>query len=205
MLKNRILFSKTDRAIWISHLDTMHTLQRAFVRAGVRVCHSEGFNPHPMMSIALPLSVGMESVCEIIDVKTENNIDINLLNAVLPEGLRIIDIYDFDSKIANIKWLEIEGRYSCDYDDELNELFERESIIINKKSKRGYSDTDIKPMIKSISFSDGLMTAVIAAQNPTLNPNNIVEAVKQLKPELAFNDIRFKRLRLLDENMVEFR
>ena len=69
MDKYRMLFAKTGRAVYISHLDLMRTITRAFLRAECRLKYSEGFNPHPNISIALPLSVGCESVCEIMDFK----------------------------------------------------------------------------------------------------------------------------------------
>jgi len=67
MRKLRLLFAKTDRAVYISHLDLMHVLQRVFLRAGYQLKYSEGFNPHPVISIAVPLSVGHASVCELLD------------------------------------------------------------------------------------------------------------------------------------------
>ena len=60
MDKMRLRFEKTGRAIYISHLDMMRTMQRVFARAGLELKYSEGFNPHPQISIALPLSVGTE-------------------------------------------------------------------------------------------------------------------------------------------------
>ena len=52
-MADRLLFSKTGRAKYISHLDLMRTFQRAFARAGIQIKHTEGFNPHPFVSIAL--------------------------------------------------------------------------------------------------------------------------------------------------------
>ena len=69
MDKLRLRFEKTGRAVWISHLDLMHTMQRAFSRAGYELKYSEGFNPHPQISIALPLSVCVQSYCEIMDFR----------------------------------------------------------------------------------------------------------------------------------------
>ena len=63
----RLLFEKTGNAIWISHLDLMRLFQRAFKRAGLPLTHTQGFNPRPSVSIALPLSVGVESRCELLD------------------------------------------------------------------------------------------------------------------------------------------
>ena len=59
----RLLFEKTGTAVWMSHLDLMRVFQRAFKRAGLSLTHTKGFNPRPSVSIALPLSVGVESVC----------------------------------------------------------------------------------------------------------------------------------------------
>lgn len=204
MSKYRLRFSKTGRAVWISHLDLMHTLQRAFSRAGYRIKYSEGFNPHPVMSIALPLSVGVESQCEILDISAEEMPDVDKLNQALPEGIFFNSIYEPDRKAAEIKWLEIEGDFEGS-SDELNAFFKRESLIIEKKTKRGISNLDIIPMIKDISFSDNKMHAVISAQNPTLNPQNIVDAVEQNCPQLIPSYVKFKRINLFDVDMNEFK
>ncbi len=70
-MADRLLFSKTGRAKYISHLDLMRTFQRAFARAGISIKHTEGFNPHPFVSIALPLSVGYSSQCEILEFEPD--------------------------------------------------------------------------------------------------------------------------------------
>ena len=67
----RILFEKKGSAIWISHLDLMRLFQRACKRAGLSLKHTQGFNPRPSVSIALPLSVGVESVCELLDFELD--------------------------------------------------------------------------------------------------------------------------------------
>ena len=69
----RALFEKTGNAVWISHLDLMRVFQRAFKRAGLHLTHTQGFNPRPSVSIALPLSVGIESRCELLDFDLEGD------------------------------------------------------------------------------------------------------------------------------------
>jgi radical SAM-linked protein len=64
----RALFEKTGNAAYISHLDLMRVFQRSFKRAGLPLTHTKGFNPRPSVSIALPLSVGVESCCELLDL-----------------------------------------------------------------------------------------------------------------------------------------
>ena len=78
MDKMRLRFEKTGRAIYISHLDMMRTMQRVFARAGLELKYSEGFNPHPQISIALPLSVGTGSLCEIMDFRLTSDTELEL-------------------------------------------------------------------------------------------------------------------------------
>ena len=94
--KLRLRFSKTGRAVYLSHRDLMRTMQRAFLRAGYPLKYSEGFNPHPQISIALPLSVGTASRCEVMDFKLKQDADLTelpaRLTAVMPEGIRVLVI-----------------------------------------------------------------------------------------------------------------
>ena len=69
----RALFEKTGNAAYISHLDLMRMFQRSFKRAGLPLTHTKGFNPRPSVSIALPMSLGVESVCELLDFELETN------------------------------------------------------------------------------------------------------------------------------------
>ena len=71
----RALFEKTGNARYISHLDLMRLFQRAFKRAGLPLTHTQGFNPRPSVSIALPLSLGVESRCEILYFDLEVPVD----------------------------------------------------------------------------------------------------------------------------------
>lgn len=194
-------------------------MTRAFLRAGLRLKYSEGFNPHPNISIALPLSVGCESICEIMDFKLleERAPDeiLKLLSDQLPEGIEVIDVYEAQRKVKELKWLRVEGRF--EYDDRdiaamtssLNEFFSRDSIVIRKKTKRGVGESDIKAAIKELSFEElgdvVHMSGIISAQEPTLNPELISDALRQLAPEIAPDFAKFKRLEVFDENMEVFR
>ena len=79
MDKLRLRFRKTGRAVYISHLDLMQTMQRAFFRADYALRYSEGFNPHPLISIALPLSVGTASECELMDFRLKEDVALDEL------------------------------------------------------------------------------------------------------------------------------
>ena len=87
---------------------------------------------------------------------------------------------------------------------ELEGFFAQDQIVIAKKTKRGMGDTDIRPAIRSIGFEacDGAVKvwAVISAQEPTLNPELLADALRQKKPALAPDFARFTRLETLDKN-----
>ena len=160
--KLRLRFSKVGRVKYISHLDLMATMRRALLRAGVELKYSEGFNPHPYMSAALPLSVGYESVCELMDVGIAEGTATKglaaIITAQLPEGLEIHEAYSPERKFSDIAWIEISGVFYYDNSippdicKRLSERFTEKSIIISKKTKRGSSDIDIAPFVRSVVF-----------------------------------------------------
>lgn len=217
--KQRLRFSKTGRAIYISHLDLMRTMQRAFLRAELPIKYSEGFNPHAIMSFALPLSVGAASCCEIMDFRLREYVEPSeiayRLNKTLPEGISIQEAYVWEQKPKNIKWLDVDG--SFEYDDgsaaekipELCEFFQRESIVIERRTKSGMGQMDIAPAIRSIAFDqrDGcvISSCCISAQEPTLNPEHLISALRQLAPGLAPDFAAFTRTQIYDSEMNIFR
>lgn len=219
MDKLRLRFKKTGRAVYISHLDLMHTMQRAFSRAGYELRYSEGFNPHPQISIALPLSVGAGSVCEIMDFRLKDEADLSELPArltsVMPEGIEVIEAYEQQRKPAELKWLEVRGVFEYDernaerMAEELRAFFSLDEIIIEKKTKRGIGETDIRPAIRSIEFSqDGgsvTVEAVISAQEPTLNPELLADSLRQKRPDIAPDFAKFTRIETYDAQMNVYR
>lgn len=219
MDKLRLRFKKTGRAVYISHLDLMQTMQRAFFRAGYALRYSEGFNPHPLLSIALPLSVGTASECELMDFRLKEDADLTALparlTAALPEGIEILEAYEFTRKAAALKWLRVRGVFEYDEREPaamaaaLSGFYARDRIAISKKTKRGQGETDIRPAIREIGFAargaDLVLEAVISAQEPTLNPELLADALRQLEPEIAPDFAKFTRIETYDADMQLFR
>lgn len=217
--KLRLRFSKTGRAVYLSHLDLMRTMQRAFLRAGYPLKYSEGFNPHPQISILLPLSVGCASVCELMDFQLVEDVDLaelpTRLTAVMPEGIAAQEAYPAEIKSRFLKWLRVTGRYEYDTRDlaemaeALRVFYARESIVITRKTKRGMGEMDIRPAIRELTVTPEAdfvrIEAVISAQEPTLNPEHLVTALRQLDEAIAPDFAAFRREEVYHEDGGVFR
>lgn len=217
--KLRLRFEKTGRAIYISHLDLMRTMQRVFLRADCPLKYSEGFNPHALISILLPLSVGVGSVCELMDFQLREDVDLaalpERLTAVMPEGIRALEAYPAGRKVRELKWLRVTGRYEYDNADpvdmaeKLCAFYAQDAIVITRKTKRGEGQMDIVSAIAELHIRPEetcvTVEAVVSAQEPTLNPDHLVAALQQLAPELAPDFAAFTRQEVYTEDMQIFR
>lgn len=218
----RLLFEKKGNAVWISHLDLMRVFQRAFKRAGLPLTHTHGFNPRPSVSIALPLSVGVSSMCELLDFQldTEENVNFDvmrsLLNETLIEGVRILQVYGDGRKIRDLMLLHCQVEMVYDNDvpdhacDAVAELFRSDEIVVAKKTKSGLQDQNIASMIRRISVRQEsgnslVLDAVVCYQNPTLNPMQLPLAVEKYLPTLKPDFSRCQRLEIYDINENVFR
>lgn len=218
----RLLFEKTGNAVWVSHLDLMRIFQRAFKRAGLPLTHTQGYNPRPSVSIALPLSVGVSSLCELLDFQldTGNEIDLNeirdRLNDTLIDGVRVLQVYNDGHKIRDLALLHCQVEMT--YDNgvpsgacaALSDLFKAEEIVVTKKTKSGVQDQNIVSMIRRISVmqeSDDriILDALVCCQNPTLNPMQLPLAVEKYLPEFKADFSQSRRLEIYDVHENVFR
>ena len=220
MSKLRLLFIKEAQAAYISHLDLLRTFQRCFPRTELDIKHSQGFHPHPIISIVLPLPVGQSSDCELLDFEVTQTTDgsgiAEKLNTGMPSGLRVLECYEAKRPARELALLRAD--LELDYDngvpegaaDKLKELFARQELIIQKRTKRKeMADVDIAPMIHSVELTEGENvvrgTVVVQAQNPGLNPQLLERAIANYLPELVPDFVRVRRRELLDEEGKIFR
>ena len=213
MGKLRLVFQKDGRAVYISHLDLLRTFQRVFLRQGLVLRHSQGYHPHPIISFALPLSVGQSSDCEILDFEVTDNSDGHdipaKLNPYMPEGVRAIACYVPEKPVRDLVYLH--SRVEFDYDggipaaaeEKISALLASEQVVIQKRTKRKeLADVDIRPMIRGITMSRCentlVIDATVMAQNPGLNPALLATAVEKHLPELKPDFVRVHRLEFLD-------
>ncbi len=217
----RLLFKKTGNAMWISHLDLMRLFQRAFKRAGLPLTHTQGYNPRPSVSIALPMSVGVESVCELLDFDLEGETvscdEIkDRLNQALVSGIQVREVYQTGRKLKELTLLR--SRITLEYGSgipldtvsKISELFHRGSLSVPKKTKNGVQEQEILSMIREITVDAVDINTVVIdclanCQNPTLNPMQLPLAIEMYLPECRPDFSHCMRLEIYDSKQSIFR
>lgn len=223
MADQRILFAKEGTARYISHLDLMHTMERAFLRAGITIRHTAGFHPHPYVSIPLPLPLFFSSQCELMEFGLVEGSTVEALpeqmNRVLPAGIRVLDCYEGGlpfRKLAFVRYditLEFDGDLAQQAGDAFRELVGRESFVVKKRSKKaktGFTEVDVIPLIRAVEAvepqGDVLrLTLGLGAQNPGLNPDVLLQGFKGEYPQLPILYSACHRREILDENGQVYR
>ncbi len=221
MREVRLRFSKTGRLKYISHLDINRAMGRALKRAQIPLWYTEGFNPHPYMSFSLPLSLGVESLCESVDIRLVEDISNDeikkRMNNVLPEDLKIIDAYDDFRDCCEIAYSDYVYKFqfkdNCTALQKIMNVLGAEEILALKKGKKGkkriFKETDLKPFIDkyNISIRDDVIVLnirLLAGPEKNLNPSLLFDTIIRLA-EIDFEWKSISRISLLDKNYKEFR
>lgn len=214
----RLTYGKTGRARYISHLDLMRTMQRAFKRARIPIWYTQGFNPHAYLNFPLALSLGTDSKIEILDIALIEELApeeiVTRLNACMPEGLHIYKAAKPVKKHTMIAFAEYEIRFNSNLPAvEAKERFEkfvgREKIEIEKKSKKkGINLVDIKPHINTVSVTVENDMTVIDLILPAgcefnLNTNAVIDAFCSLE-SVEINSIYTTRTKIMCKNGEDF-
>ena len=188
----RFAFSKTGRLQYISHLDLARTMQRIILRSGIDIWYSEGFNPQPKMVFALPLPTGVESNCELMDIKINsfmpNEEIMNRINENFPKDMRVLEVYQPEVKFKNIQYAKYSitlysPKISDTTKDEIANLFTGECPM-EKKTKSGLKEINICDYIKEIFVESeqgaSKIEAILSADSEkNLNPDLLVSAIKK--------------------------
>lgn len=217
----RIWFDKLGDVKYISHLDLMRCFTRAMRRARIPLWYTEGFNPHPYMQFALPLSLGMQSVCESVDIRVEGDIEngeiLERLKAVMPNGINIKGITEpvhDPKKIAyGDFYLTFGGASDPDRLEKLiTDSLNADSFTVEKLGKKGrqkvMKQVELKEHIKHFFVKrdggDVICNLVLpAGSSVNINPSLFSDRIAEIYGETLTVDILRKRLLL--ENMKEFK
>jgi radical SAM-linked protein len=220
----RVRFNKKNYLRYIGHLDLMKLFQRNFSRVGIPIRYSEGFNPKPRLSIANPLSLGIESEEEYMDVDLEDKISveefIKKMNSALPEDIQIIDgkyLEKGDSISSLIEWAVYEIRFNLldsidktSFEEIIEKWLLKDEIIITRSRKKGRSKIEqqenIKGFIKEIKLRETQNNAIVmeitikSGDNGNLRPLDFMEALNgDNNLNIDIDSIMMKRLAMYAE------
>lgn len=202
MERLRVVYSKSKETIYLSHLDTIRIFEQALTRAQILVEYSKGFNPRPELVFAHPLSLGIESTGEVVDIFLAENVAISYfireMNKVLPAGITIlsaeyvpideksimsrvyastylISFVNNEDKFAGKTKREIENMRK-NYKEKMDKFLSQNEILVLKKSKNRMERIDIKPMIIVYDFNldYDLEVTVATGSKSNLKPDSIM-------------------------------
>lgn len=216
----RMSFEKTGMAKFISHLDTVRCITRAMKRANVPIWFTEGFNPHAFLTFAMPLSLGFESLCETVDFRLMEEVDleelVTRLNNALPVDITVKEIYVYETSPNDIRWAEYKIIFN-NPDNALLETAEKKllsnEIIVEKKAKQGRKkvnkEVNIKEHIKSFELTEEngkliLNTVLSSGTSININPMLLIGAlVKDTGTDEQ--DVDIIKIQSYTENMEVFK
>ena len=212
----RLIYQKTGRAKYISHLDLNRLMQRVLKRTRLPVWYTEGFNPHAFVTFALPLSLGYESRYDCMDFRIlnddlRNDQMLQVLRRALPPDIQALEVIDPVLKAKEVAFAAFELELTCDTDTaaQLMAFLQSEHIPVGKRSKnKEPTIVDIKPKIRQMEMTptgDGLQIRLLLPAGPVenINPALLLEAAEN--SGCVFDVRSVVREMLYDKNMNIFR
>lgn len=178
----RIKFAKKGKLRYISHLDLCRTLNSAFLRSGVPIWYTQGFNPRPKMVFALTVSVGAESEAEFLDIRITHEMSeseiAKRLQGVLTADLEILEVYRPTTKLQEVAESEycIYTERALDPEAVKNALLS--PMIVMVHGKKGDKKKDILEQVVSVEVEGDMIRARLkAGQGDFLNPENFMKGL----------------------------
>ncbi|MCQ4635828.1 TIGR03936 family radical SAM-associated protein [Anaerovorax odorimutans] len=198
MSQYAIKFSKEGYICYTSHLDMLRLFKRALKKAGIKLSYSQGFNPHPKMGFAQPLSLGYSSIGEYLEFETDEDYSESELKKALdrqmPEGVNLFEckklIGQKKSLAARTKSAEYiigiplgrepkkDGQTLCE------EFLKQKEILVPKKQKKSkeMKDVNIRDKIRLLNFviagENLLVTAILdCGSESNLSPELLIAAL----------------------------
>lgn len=210
----RVFYKKTGNMKFISHLDMNRFMIRMVRMSGIPVWYSEGFNPHPYITFALPLSLGFESDWEIMDIRLDRdefpNEDVfKALKPLMPEGIEVFDCKDPVMKAGEVAYADFMIDFGSDISEitpALKDFLSSDTIEAEKKTKKGgYKTIDLKQFIKSYKIGETNLSLTLAAGGSNnLNPKLLLDTFVS-KTETNLPPYTVTRTMLYNDKMENFK
>ncbi|MCL2753192.1 MAG: TIGR03936 family radical SAM-associated protein [Defluviitaleaceae bacterium] len=192
----RIFYSKTSAARFIGHLDLQSFFNKAFKRANLPVAYSQGFNPHQLLSIAMPLSMGMMGHNEIVEIYLTKQVNvsemIDSLNKQMPEGMSILDVKEVPNIGKSAAGLVHGAKYRICF-------LEEDAQKIEEGAKKVIDTADFLDKVIDLKFDGSRVDAKLCAGSaknlkPQVLAQYLIEKLGLISTTL---DVRYERTEIL--------
>lgn len=203
-------FSKNKQVQYVSHLDTLRVFERAMRRAKLPASYSQGFHPHPLITFAQPLGVGIAGNGELVEIGFDRALseeEQERFRAAMPGGFELLHCRENEMKspFAALALADYEIRLGTKISaQQAEEFMNREEILMMKRTKKGEKQVNIRPMIRKLEMTETadetVLCALLKAGEPSLKPELLLRALEQ---ELNLGEVvlhSISRIALLDEN-----
>ena len=219
----RVRFGKEGALRFIGHLDVLRTFQKIFRRAELPMVYSQGYSPHPIMSFALPLGLGLSSEGEYLDAEIEDGMTteeiLSRLRAATSEELPVYAVRILPEKAGNamasvgraVYRLKIPAEYAPALASAAEALLAESSHIIIKKTKTQTVSFDLRPCLYELTcpFPDAgegglqasLLMTLAAGSKANVKPELVWEELSRIAalPE-GTKPLAIRRLDLMTED-----
>ncbi|MCW3489231.1 TIGR03936 family radical SAM-associated protein [Dethiobacter alkaliphilus] len=160
-----IKFTKESPLRFLSHLDLMRAWQRAIRRARLPVAYSAGFNPHPKMSFASALAVGITSEAEYLDIQFTESLgeeQLTALQKALPQGMAMTGWREVQDNapalmalIRAAEWLvPLPQDGLPQLQQKIEQVLQASELTVTREGKKGVKTVDIRPMIYGLHVDE---------------------------------------------------
>ncbi len=207
----RVVFAKTGRSRFISHLDLMRTMTRVMRRAQIPLWYTEGFNRHPYLTFAAPLPLGQEGLHETMDLRLESEMSMSelvvRLNEAMPAEMEAVSAAPAVKKPGELAAARYRVELCCPRQP-VAALLEQPEIPVEKRTKKKTMKTvDIRPFFADARLEDipeGVrMTVTLPCGQENVNPVLFCAALEAAQGQKYPS--RVVRLELLDSAGQPFR
>ena len=223
-IRLRFRFRKVGRLRYVSHLELVRTVSKAATRAGIPCWFTQGFNPVPKIVFGTPMSVGMESECEFVELRLTERVEpadaLERLNAATPAELTFLEAYYPDNKLTDQCFAQYEVLVRTDKDAEnLADAFRRllsdpnltcRNLTHGKASERVVGRQTGDATVEVTGKNTLRLTMTLGtSQGEFLNPDYVMIALDQetrfLDGSPLENAYLIRRLAALDKDKKTFR
>lgn len=212
----RLEYSVGNEVRYLSHLDFLRLFTRAFRRAGLPIAYSQGFNPHPKIAFGPPLSVGVTSSSEYLDLELQERVPlpelITSLKQALPQGVDIKQGKEINGKAPALMTVIQRARYQVtvplketqqqfDWQEMLANFLRRSGIVVSRRTKEGQRPKEIRPGIFRLEIEPQEQVAVLTmdlqiGNQGAVRPDEVVSALMELEHAPFSEEMKIHRLGL---------